>query len=62
MPEDSFREIMSAAVWVLRATAERWADLLAREDLSERQLEAALSEDAEVLCGALETLGSERQA
>ncbi len=53
---------MSAAAEVLRATAERWAELVDREDLGDRQLEAAWAEDAEILCAALDTLGDERAA
>ena len=55
------REIVSAAALIMRATGERWAALSARADLSERELEAAWSEDAELLCAALETLGAERE-
>ena len=52
---------MSAAALIMRTTGERWAALLAREDLSERELEAAWAEDAELLCAALGTLGAERE-
>ena len=55
------REIVRAAALVMRATGERWAALVAREDLSERELEADWAEDAEVLCAALGTLGAERE-
>ncbi len=58
---ERFRELMRAAALVMRATGERWAALLAREDLSERELEAAWAEDAEVLCAALSTLVAERE-
>ncbi len=54
-------EIMRAAALIMRATGERWAALLAREDLSVEELEAAWAEDAEVLCAALGTLGAERE-
>ncbi len=60
VPEEPFREIMSAAALVMRATGERWAALVAREDLSERELEAAWAEDAELLCAALGTLEATR--
>ena len=60
--EEPLREIMSAAAQVMRATGERWAALVASEDLSERELEAAWAEDAELLCAALSTLGEEREA
>ena len=56
------REVMSAAARVLRATGERWAELVAREELGDRQLEAAWAEDAEILCAALRTLDGEREA
>jgi hypothetical protein len=55
--EDPLREIMGAAAEVLRATGERWAALVAHEDLGDEQLEAAWAEDAEILCAALRTLG-----
>ena len=58
---ETLREIVRAAALVMRATGERWAALSAREDLSERELEAAWAEDAEVLCAALGTLGAERE-
>ncbi len=61
MPEEFFREIMRAAAQVMRTTGERWAALVAREDLSERELEAALAEDVELLRAALSTLGEERE-
>jgi len=60
VPAEPFREIMSAAAQVIRATGERWAALVAREDLSEPELEAALAEDVELLYAALSTLGEER--
>ena len=50
---------MRAAALILRTTGERWAALSAREDLSERELEATWAEDAEVLCAALGTLVAE---
>ncbi len=56
------RETMSAAAQVLRATGERWAELVVRLDLGDRQLEAAWAEDAEILCAALRTLDEEREA
>ncbi len=62
MPEECLREIMRAAALIMRATGERWSALLAREDLGERELEAAWAEDAELLCAALGTLGAEREA
>ena len=40
--------VMSAAAQVLRATGERWAELVARLDLGDGQLEAAWAEDAEI--------------
>ncbi len=58
--DEPLRELVSAAAQVMRATGERWAALVAREDLSERELEAAWAEDAEVLCAALGTLAAER--
>ncbi len=61
MSEVSLREVMSAAAQVLRATGERWAELVAREELGDRQLEAAWAEDAEILCAALVTLDEERE-
>ena len=54
------REVMSAAAQVLRATGERWAELVDCEDLGEKQLEATWTEDAEILCAALRTLDEER--
>ena len=62
MTEEPYRELMGAAAQVMRATAERWAQLVAQADLSSEELEAALAEDAELLCAALDTLGSEREA
>ena len=62
MSEVSVREVMSAAAQVMRATGERWAALVARLELGDRQLEAAWAEDAEILCAALRTLGEEREA
>ena len=59
MAEDPRREIMGAAARLLRATGERWAELVARLDVGDEQLEAAWAEDAEVLCAALRTLGEE---
>ena len=53
------REIMGAAAQVLRATGERWAELVDRSELGDRQLEAAWAEDAETLCAALTTLDEE---
>ena len=61
MADVPLRELVSAAAQVMRATGERWAALLAREDLGERELEAAWFEDAEVLCAALGTLVAERE-
>ena len=61
MAEVSVRETMSAAAEVLRATGERWAELVARLDLGDERLEAAWVEDAEILCAALHTLGDERE-
>ncbi len=60
MPDEPLREVMSAAAQVLRSTGERWAELVVRLDLDDRQLEAAWAEDAEHLCAALSTLGEER--
>jgi hypothetical protein len=60
--EVPLREIMGAAAQVMRATGERWAELVDGEDLSEKQLEAAWAEDAENLCAALGTLAEEREA
>ncbi len=60
--ERSLRETMGAAAKVLRATGERWAALLDRLDLGDRQLEAAWAEDAEILCAALRALDEEREA
>ncbi len=60
MPEECLREIMRAAALIMRMTGERWAALVGREDLSERELEAAWAEDAELLCAALGTLAAER--
>ena len=60
MAKERLGATMSAAAQVLRATGERWAELLARLDLDDRQLEAAWAEDAEHLCAALSTLGEER--
>ncbi len=57
---EPLREIVSAAALIMCATGERWAALVAREDMSERELEAAWSEDAELLCAALGTLAAER--
>ncbi len=62
MSDVPVREIMSAAAQVLRATGERWAELVARLDLGDEQLEAAWAEDAQILCAALATLGEEREA
>ena len=62
MADAPLREIMRAAALIMRATGERWATLVAREDLSERELEAAWAEDAELLCAALGTLVAEREA
>ena len=62
MSEGGLRETMGDAARVMRATAERWAELVARVDLSEEELEASLAEDAQVLCAALETLGQEHEA
>ena len=62
MAEVPVREIMSAAAQVLRATGERWAELVAHEGIGDDQLEAAWAEDAEILCAALSTLGEEREA
>ncbi len=59
MAEQSLRETMGAAAEVLRATGERWAELLARLELGDEQLEAAWAEDAEILCAALRTLDEE---
>ena len=56
------REVMGAAAKVLRATGERWAELVARLDLDDEGLEAAWVEDAEILCAALRTLEEEREA
>ncbi len=56
------REIMGAAARVLRATGERWAELVAREGIGDEHLEDAWAEDAELLCAALRTLGEEREA
>ena len=61
MAEESFRAIMGAAAQVMRATGERWSALIAREELSERELEAALGEDVELLYAALGTLAEERE-
>ncbi len=61
MSEKPFREIMRAAALIMRMTGERWAELVAREDLSEQELEAALAEDPELLCAAMDTLGAERE-
>ncbi len=61
MPEEPFREIMRVAAQVMRTTGERWAALVAREELSVEQLEAALAEDAELLYAAMGTLGEERE-
>ncbi len=58
---ETFREIVRAAALIMRTTGERWAALLAREDLGDRELEAAWAEDAELLCAALGTLGAERE-
>jgi hypothetical protein len=60
--DEPLREIMGAAAHVLRATAERWAELVDCEDLADDQLEAAWAEDAEILCAALSTLGEQRGA
>jgi hypothetical protein len=60
--EVPLREVMSAAARVLRATGERWAELVDCEELGDEQLEAAWAEDAELLCAALSTLGGEREA
>ena len=62
MADEPLRETMGAAAQVMRATGERWAALVADEDLSEGELEAAWAEDAEVLCAALTTLAEEREA
>ena len=62
MGEEPVREIMGAAAKVLRATGERWAELLDREDLGDEHLEATWAEDAEILCAALCTLGEEGEA
>ena len=62
MAELPVREVMGAAAQVLRATGERWAELVDCEDLSESQLEAAWAEDAEILCATLSTLAEEREA
>ncbi len=62
MTEEPLREIMTAAAQVMHTTAERWAGLVASEDLSDEQLEAAWAADAELLCAALSTLGEEREA
>jgi hypothetical protein len=58
---EPLRKIVGAAALVMRATGERWAALVAREDLDERELEAPWAEDAELLCAALGTLGAERE-
>jgi hypothetical protein len=55
------REVMRAAARVLSATGERWAELV-DEELSDRQLEAAWAEDAQIVCAALRTLDEEREA
>ena len=60
--DEPLREITGAAAHVLRATAERWAELVGCEDLADDQLEAAWAEDAEALCAALRTLDEEREA
>ncbi len=60
--DEPLREIMGAAAQVLRATGERWAELVEGEDLGDERLEAAWAEDAEILCAALRTLGGEREA
>ncbi len=62
MAQEPLREIMSAAAQVMHTTAERWAALVASEDLSDEQLEAAWAEDAELLWAALSTLAEEREA
>ena len=62
MTDEPLREIIGAAAHVMRATGERWAALIADEDLSDEQLEAAWAEDAELLCAALTTLAEEREA
>ena len=59
MGEEPLRETMGAAAEVLRATGERWAELLARLELGDEQLEAAWAEDAYILCAALRTLDEE---
>ena len=56
------RGVMSAAAHVLCATGERWAELVARLELGDEQLEAAWAKDAQILCAALRTLGGEREA
>ena len=61
MADEPVRETMSAAAEVLRATGERWAELVARSELGDPQLEAEWAEDAEILCAALSTLGEERE-
>ncbi len=58
---ERLREAMRTAALIMRATGERWAALSAREGLSERELEAAWAEDAELLCAALGTIGAERE-
>ena len=62
MADEPLREVMSAAAQVLRATGERWAELVAHEGIGDRQLEAAWAEDAEILCAALTTLDEECEA
>ena len=62
MADVPVREVMSAAAQVLRSTGERWAELVARLDLGDGQLEAAWADDAEILCAALRTLDEEREA
>ena len=61
MADVPLRELVSAAALIMRATGERWAALAARADLRDRALEAAWSEDAELLCAALSTLVAERE-
>ena len=61
MSDRPVRETMSAAALVVRATGERWAQLIAREDLGDEQLAAVWAEDAELLCAALGTLVAERE-
>lgn len=55
----SFRETIGAANAVVRATADRWDDLLARDDLDDEALAEALVADAMELEAAVDTLVGE---